>query len=185
MGNYPAHYAYPSSPPLVRVLPPPVRLHWGWVFALSCITLGVFGSVWMFVIAIWVKKVRGTSMAFWWTLANALLLPLFVVVGIGLGVLSMITHVPVADYSSAFDSWGRIVAFALYIAAAFTLRSELGEEPIGLALGGAGTFFVAATYFQYYLHDFSFGHAEGGTLGLTDAVVPIGGLVPVEQDKSL
>ena len=49
MSSYPPFYAYPSAPPVVRAVPDPPRLHWGWVLVLSLVTFGVFGTAWLIV----------------------------------------------------------------------------------------------------------------------------------------
>ena len=44
---------------MVRAVPNPPRLHWGWVCLLSFITLGLFGMAWLIVQSCWLRKVRG------------------------------------------------------------------------------------------------------------------------------
>src|SRR5580698_977623 len=83
--NYPPEMAYPSAPPVYRSFPAPPRLHWGIVLALSIVTLGFFGMIWMPVQAHWVKKVTGNSKPFWWCLAYLLSLPFFFAGAVALG----------------------------------------------------------------------------------------------------
>jgi len=71
--NYPPQYAYPSAPPVFRGFPAPPRLHWGIVFGLSVITLGIFGMIWMVVQANWVRKVTKNSKPLIWSLVYLLL----------------------------------------------------------------------------------------------------------------
>lgn len=187
MGNYPAHYAYPSSPPLYRELPPPVRWHWGWVLLLNVLTRGLFGAVWLLVQAYWVKRVNGTSRAFAWSIAHVCFFPLIFLAAIGVGVAIPLLHL---NDETAKGLMGALMAFVivgilvLYYVTVYTLRSELQDLPIGLTLGPIMTFFFGTIYFQYHLRDFSFDQVSttpGSALGLNAAPV----VVPIEQDKSL
>src|SRR5258707_6902770 len=55
----PAGYAAPTSPQF----PPPPSLHWGVLVLLGVLTCGLFGWVWAFIQAAWVKKVQPESKA--------------------------------------------------------------------------------------------------------------------------
>ncbi len=44
-------------------LPPPPSLHWGWVLLLYLVTLGIFGIIWPFIQASWVRKIDPNSHA--------------------------------------------------------------------------------------------------------------------------
>jgi len=188
MNNYPPHYAYPSAPPLVRVLPNPPRLHWGWVLALSIVTFGLFGAVWMFVQAIWVKKMSGHSKAFWWTLAYMLFIPAMFLMGIVIGVVALITHTPVETLTPFLDLLARLGGLLMYIFAAFTLSGELQREPIGIPLSGVMVFFFGAIYFQYHLWDYGVTGVDGSskdsglTQGLGLAGGPVAAIVPSETE---
>lgn len=108
--SYPPYYAYPSAPPLRRVLPQPPRLHWRWVLALSILTLGVFGSVWLFVQANWIRKMReGKSTAFWVALAYMLWLPVVFALSFFLGAIAAV--MPSAAGSGLLGLWGPVVRF--------------------------------------------------------------------------
>jgi hypothetical protein len=187
MGNYPAHYAYPSSPPVVRVLPPPVRLHWAIVLVLNLVTRGVFGAVWLLVQAYWVKRVRGSSNAFVWSIVHLCAYPVLFFVAIVVGIAMAVLHMDSTASAGIVGTLMILVFFAivvLYFGTVYTLRSELEELPIGLTLGPIMTFFFGTVYFQYHLQSFSFDQVNttpGSALGLN--AVPV--IVPVEQDKSL
>ncbi|SEG56821.1 hypothetical protein SAMN05421819_3596 [Bryocella elongata] len=187
MGNYPSYYAYPSTPPLVRVLPNPPRLHWGWVLALHLLTRGLFGAVWLLVQANWVRKVRGSSKAFVWSIVNLAVWPVVIFAGAVIGVATTLLHVDPTESSAMLATFGVLVFLAVLIlnlGTIFTLRSELEELPVGLSLGAIMTFFFGPIYFQYHLHTFSFDQVNttpGYSLGLNAAPL----VVPVEQDKSL
>ena len=165
--------SYPAYPP-VRGVPQPPRLHWGWVLVLNIVTVGFFGIVWMFVQAIWVKRVTGRSKAFGWALAYLLYIPAMFFVGLLVGVAAIIASTPVQSLTTPLDDFARVGGFVLYVFAAFTLKGELEGEPIGIPLGGVMTFFFAPVYFQYFLHDYqnapTFG---GGTLNLSQPAIPL------------
>jgi hypothetical protein len=155
--NYPPQMAYPSAPPVYRGLPAPPRLHWGWVFALSLVTLGLFGMVWMVVVGWWVKKATGREASFWWSLAYLLVIPASIVLGIVGVLVSRMGGDPTSVYVFTKTASGvmRLASFVLYLVAAFGTKSALEERPIEIPLSGVMTFFFGSIYFQYHLHDYS------------------------------
>ncbi len=170
MSNYPPHYAYPSAPPLVRIVPNPPRLHWGWVLVLNIITLGLFGMVWLFVQANWCRRLTGSKKAFGWALAYLLIIPgvMFVAVVIGM-VYGIMAPAELNQASAVFQGLTRIAVLILYVFAAFTLKGELEKASINIPLSGVMTFFFGPTYFQYHLHDYQLMNGPDvvpGTLGL-------------------
>jgi len=142
---------------VVRVVPDPPRLHWGWVFGLSVITLGFFGQVWMIVQSVWVRKVFGRSKALPWTIAYALTLPVTFLLAIGIGVFGVLSHrdpAEIQSLSGILIIFMRIAIFVLYLVSVYTLRGELESSPIEIPLGGVMTFFFGPIYFQYHLFDY-------------------------------
>jgi len=137
--------------------------------------------IWLAVMAWWTKKVTGSAKAFAWSMAYLLLIPLLMVLGFVAGIVAVIEHIPVKELTDPLGLIARLTGFVLYIAAAYTLRSQLENSPINIPLGGVMTFFFSATYFQYHLHDF---HWEAGSteararlsedsLGLAGPMAPI------------
>ena len=175
MSTYPPFYAYPSAPTVVRAVPNPPRLHWGWVFGLSVVTLGFFGMVWMIVQAAWVRKVRGRSKTLPWTIVYASILPAVYLCAIAFGIIGTLLHVQnVVAIANAAEPWVRIALFALFLIATYTLRNELCDDPIDLPLTGVMTFFFGAVYFQYHLFDYEVSDAVHQFRGplRTDLEVP-------------
>jgi preprotein translocase subunit SecY len=155
MSSYPPFYAYPSAPPVVRAVPDPPHLHWGIVFALSVVTFGVFGSVWLIVQANWVRKVYGRSKALPWAIVYASVIPLFFLFAFTLGIVGVLLHLQNAQaIVASIGLYVRIVLLVLWIIATFTLSGELSTEPIGIPLSGFMTFFFGPVYFQYHLYDY-------------------------------
>lgn len=166
--NYPPQMAYPSAPPVYRSFPPPPRLHWGWVLALSFLTLGLFAGVWLVVEAWWVKKVTGNAKPFGWCLAYLLVTPatfLFIILG------AVVTTLVAGNSNATGGVIGtiyvllRLSAFVSYLVGAFTLKGALEAEPIDIPLSGVMTFFFAPIYFQYHLYDYSVEGKIGERLG--------------------
>jgi hypothetical protein len=173
MSDYPSYYAYPSTPPVVRAMPRPPRLHWGWVLALQLLTRGFFELAWLIVQANWVRRVRGKSRAFPFSIALACLLPLMILYVVFMAALMRLL-------GASFETWAGIIVglwvisfVVLRLVTVFTLRSELQEEPIGIPLGGGMTFFFGTIYFQYHLRDWDGSLEPNGVLGLSGATAPI------------
>ena len=155
--NYPPELAYPSAPPVYRAFPAPPRLHWAWVLVLSIVTFGIFWMVWMVVQARWVKRATGRTRPFAWALAYLLYLPaIFLVLLAGNLFFTLTQRTDVHQvFFQEVDGLARVLAFVLYIASVFMLKSALESRPISIPLHGLGTFFLGPVYFQYYLHDYS------------------------------
>jgi hypothetical protein len=155
--NYPPQMAYPSAPPVYRALPAPPRLHWGWVLALTIVTVGIFAVIWMAVQAYWVKKATKNGKAFGWALAYVVFLGVSVLIGMVIGVLSVLAKSG-QDFTSEIALLHlipRLGGFVLYLFTAYTLKAALEAEPIDIPLSGVVTFFLGAIYFQYHLYDYS------------------------------
>jgi preprotein translocase subunit SecY len=175
MSSYPPFYAYPSAPPVVRAVPDPPRLHWGWVLVLSLVTFGIFGMVWLIVQANWVRKVYGRSRSLPWTVAYASILPAFFLFAILLGVLGALLHLQNVDAVMASATLlVRVLVFVLWIVSVFKLRDELSAEPIDIPLSGVMTLLFGPVYFQYHLFDYQVSDAVHQFRGplRTDLEVP-------------
>ena len=146
--NYsaPAGYVAPTGPQY----PSPPSLHWGILLLLGILTCGVFGWVWAFVQAAWVKKVEPESKAL-----------LYYGISVGLLVI-MIGAAFAAGVAGNRDAGSgglyllcRLAGGIMWLVASFNMRSSIEEhfnsrEPIGLSLNGVMTFFFNVYYFQYH-----------------------------------
>ena len=133
----------------------PPDLHWALVWLLSAIT-GIFGLIWYFMQAGYVKKIDPTSKARMY-LVFGLLAILAQVVGM------FVIFGAAAAGSSSGATLGIVLALVLWAAtmvfmlsAVFGMRRSLIDyfntvEPIGLRLSGVMTFFFNMLYFQYHL----------------------------------
>lgn len=87
---YPAPVLRATIPPNV---PPPPSMDWWLVLILSVVTCTLFGFIWTFIQARWVKKLDPSSRATLYLLLSLLFIPIVVVVVVGGGVLSALTGI--------------------------------------------------------------------------------------------
>jgi hypothetical protein len=134
----------------VSQYPPPPSLHWGILLLLGILTCGIFGWVWAFVQAAWVKKVQPESKAL-----------LYYGISIGLLVLAFAAAFSAgatgrpSEVNSPIFLLLRLGGGIMWLVSAFNMRSSIEEhfnsaEPIGLSLNGVMTFFFSIYYFQYH-----------------------------------
>jgi hypothetical protein len=150
-GSAPA-YGAPAgyAAPVVSQYPPPPSLHWGILVLLGVLTCGLFGWVWAFVQAAWVKKVDPESKALlYYGISVGLLVLMF-----GAGLAEGMAGRPGAANGGIFLIC-RIAGGIMWVVAAFNMRSSIedhyySKEPIGLSLNGVMTFFFSIYYFQYH-----------------------------------
>ncbi len=145
--------AYAPRPSAAGPMPP--NLHWAVVLLLSCIT-GVFGLIWIFIQASFVKKIDPASTARKLYGIAMLSLPIalvvFFVLALAGGAVSRGVLVGPA-LLVLFAGYG--VAIACIVAGHFSMRRSIQNyyntiEPIGLRLDGVMTFFFNTLYFQYH-----------------------------------
>jgi len=134
----------------VSQYPPPPSLHWGILVLLGVLTCGLFGWVWAFVQAAWVRKVDPESKALlYYGISVGLLVLMF-----GAGFAEGMAGRPGAANGGIFLIC-RIAGGIMWLVAAFNMRSSIedhyySKEPIGLSLNGVMTFFFSIYYFQYH-----------------------------------
>jgi hypothetical protein len=136
--------------PIANGLVPP-DLHWALVMLFSFITFGLFGLVWAFLQAAFVKKIDPASKALTLLILNlvgavVLVVLSFTAVGasadtmgeIYLGILALDLALFLIGYVMVFGMRKSIVTYYNTV------------EPIGLQLSGVMTFFFTLIYFQYH-----------------------------------
>lgn len=142
--------AYGGAAPAVSQFPAPPSLHWGLLILLGVLTCGIFGWVWAFIEAAWVKKVQPESKAL-----------LYYGISVGLFALMFIAAFTEGASGRAGAGTGplfilgRLGGGIMWLVAAFNMRSSIEDhynraEPIGLSLNGVMTFFFSIYYFQYH-----------------------------------
>ncbi len=143
--------AVPQVTPGAVPGPLPPNLHWAVVLVLTIVTCGLFGIVWAFLQAGWVKKIVPRS--------NALLMYALYVAFLLLGTaISFAGAVggPEAVRAMMVSWLFTMASVVCFLIGAFNIRSCLLEhynsvEPIGLRLSAVMTFFFNTLYFQYHM----------------------------------
>jgi hypothetical protein len=135
----------------------PPDMHWALVLVLAMFT-GIFGLIWFFVQAGYVKKIDPSSRA-----RKFLVLGLLSYLVLFVGMFALTAVAAMGIGSATMAAAGGFVAFILMVvsivlmlSAVFGMRRSLVDyfnsvEPIGLRLSGAMTFFFNILYFQYHL----------------------------------
>ncbi|HEX9233594.1 MAG TPA: GYF domain-containing protein [Candidatus Acidoferrum sp.] len=148
----PAAYGAPAgyAAPAVSQYPPPPSLHWGILVLLGVLTCGIFGWVWAFIQAAWVKKVQPESKAL---IYYGIAVGLFVLI-FGGAFMAGVQGQAGASREPIFLLL-RLGGGIMWLVAAFNMRSSIEDhfnsaEPIGLSLNGVMTFFFSIYYFQYH-----------------------------------
>jgi hypothetical protein len=152
----PAAYAAPAVSPY----PPPPNLHWGICVLLTIVTCSIFGWVWAFIQAVWVKKVQPNSKGILFYGVAAGIHVLSICFGLYYGITLGLQGGSAAAGLSApgfrlIVGFLRLAVVIAIIAGNFNMKESIEEhfntaEPIGLGLSGVLTFFFGIFYFQYH-----------------------------------
>jgi hypothetical protein len=152
--GYPAQAPYGAAgamPAGFANSPTPPDMHWFLVIILSAITGGLFGLIWAFRQAAFVKKIDPASKAV--TLLVLTLLGAIVVVGLAFSTIGASTNT-MAEISLV-DLVLDVILIVMGFVMVFGMRKSMvtyynSVEPIGLRLSGIMTFFFTLIYFQYH-----------------------------------
>jgi GYF domain 2 len=152
----PAAYTAPAVSPY----PPPPNLHWGICVLLTIVTCSIFGWVWAFIQAVWVKKVQPNSKGIIFYSVAAGIHVLTICFGFYYGITLGLQGGNAAAGLSApgfrlIVGFFRLAILIAIIAGNFNMKDSIEEhfntaEPIGLGLSGVMTFFFGIFYFQYH-----------------------------------
>jgi hypothetical protein len=140
-----------AATPAMAAGPIPPDFHWALVLLLTIVTCTIFGTVWLIVEAVWIRKIKPES--------NGLFLVLgaigcYFVGGFINGLINATSH-----GSPPFGSLLSLGGWVLQIVAVFSMRSDLEDyyntiENINLRLNGIGstllTLFFPVYYFQWH-----------------------------------
>jgi Domain of unknown function (DUF4234) len=142
--------ASPMPAPAAGPIPP--NLHWGLVLLISLFTFGLFGLVWIFVEASFVKKIDSRNISRALLIVAFLLEFAYVGLMVFAGLAGSGNDVPVI---AAMGSFIGLIITVCVIVAFFKMRSSIVQyyntaEPIGLKLSGVMTFFFNIYYFQHH-----------------------------------
>ncbi len=130
-------------------LPPPPSLHWGWVFLLSILTLGIFAIVWPFIQANWVRKIDPRS--------NASLMLWLWLGGIIVSFFFIPAWTPAGDMSppTSRERFGwllqlatSVLFYGAYFAMSASIRQHMASYRLPVRIGGITLFFFNTLYLQ-------------------------------------
>jgi hypothetical protein len=132
--------------------PVPPNLHWGLVLLFSLFTFGIFGIVWIFIEANFVKRIDSRN------ISRALFIVAFLLDFVYVGLTMSAAFAGGADVARMVAAVGFLIALiicACMLVGIFKMRSSLVQyyntvEPIGLKLSGVMTFFFNIYYFQHH-----------------------------------
>ena len=141
----------PAYPPSGVVYPDPPNLHWGLVLLIAIFTCGIFGVVWLFIQAAWMRKVNPRSNAIFYYIAYAV-----IAYGGSIARFSLMISSGMQHRYTGIGLGMTLISIVLVELGFFDMRQTLeehfnGPEPIGLSLSGVMTFFFGPYYFQYHL----------------------------------
>jgi type II secretory pathway pseudopilin PulG len=133
-----------------RDLPPPPSMHWGLVILFTILTLGIFGIVWPFIQANWVRRIDGES--------NAKLMLGLSITCYFLGYFLIRAGTPSLEGDGAhpamvgFGGLLELSYYVLYLAAFFSMASSIKQEMkayrVPVQIGGVTLFFFNTLYLQ-------------------------------------
>ena len=119
--------------------PKPPSLHWAIVLLLAIVTWGLFALVWMFVQAVWVKRIDAKPKALYLLAGGVAFL---LAVGFMLGITGV--------ESDGLGLLAQFVWMITVLVAYFDMRAAI-EVRFGIELSGLLTFFFNVIYLQYHL----------------------------------
>jgi hypothetical protein len=140
----------------LRIVPPPPRLHWSIVLVLEIVTFGLFGALWLFVQARWVKKMTGNNGEMVWPTINLCAVPSLFLLALVIEILAKMGGHRAEATELVGDILGpsRLFLVVLNLATVFSLRSSMEGFPIYMSLGGGVSLFFGPIYFQYKMKDY-------------------------------
>jgi hypothetical protein len=128
-------------------LPPPPKLHWGWVLLVSVLTAGLFYIVWAFVQAVWVRRVDPRSNAVKLLVAYLVLTIAGEFLADGAGKDS-----PLVIAGALVSLGGMVAMIVAYFSMRRSLLAHYNEvEPVGLTLSWWMTLLFNVLYLQHHL----------------------------------
>jgi hypothetical protein len=133
--------------------PMPPDMHWALVLVFASVSCGLFGLVWLFIEASFMKKIDRASKAILFLILGFVCIPVGYVVFI-VGTLAASQSGQVSPLVG-LGFLPILAGIVFHILAVFGMRASLVRyyntvEPINLRLSGIMTFFFALYYFQYH-----------------------------------
>jgi len=133
-----------------RALPTPPAMHWFAVVLLCIVTLNIFGLVWRFIQANWVKKIDASSNGVAYFIVSLVLIVVGYFMTIG-GVVAGGTLSGVALLGRLIVFAGGIVYIVGYFAMSASIKRALPAYGASPEIGGITLFFFPMVYMQSQL----------------------------------
>ncbi len=132
-------------------LPAPPNMHWAVVLLLSICTCGIFATVWLLILASFIKKIDVESKA---------LIYLLIQVACS-WVIPIVISIAGADTNSgmlALSPLASLAGLVFYLVAIFQMKGSLQDFYLNRfgyvhGISGVMTFFFAPYYFQYHINE--------------------------------
>jgi len=133
----------------------PPNMHWAVVLILAMVT-GIFGLIWFFIQAGYVKKIDPASRARKFLIFGLVAILAQIVATLAIAAAAAMGSNAAAAVGGLLTLILAIAGMVLMLSAVFGMRRSLIDyfntaEPIGLKLSGVMTFFFNILYFQYHL----------------------------------
>lgn len=143
----------PQYPSNMQLVPP--SLHWAVVLVLSMFT-GIFGTIWAFVQAAWVKKIDPQSKAIALYVVWAVTLVIFMFCWVAGAAMVSTGQNNTGAGLMGFAAFVYFVGLVFLMVGVFSVRRSMlnyynSVEPINLRLSGVMTFFFNILYLQYHM----------------------------------
>jgi hypothetical protein len=118
-------------------IPKPPSLHWALVLLISIVTCGIFGLVWMFLQAAWVRRLESTN--------NAM-----IILAVGIPAQFVLSLAAGLSDERGLGVFAYVVGFVATEVAFFSMR-EVMQNKFVLRLSPIMTFFFTMLYLQYHM----------------------------------
>lgn len=133
-----------------RALPSPPSMHWFALVLLCIVTLNIFGLVWRFIQANWVKKIDASSNGVAYFIVSLVLIVVGYFMTVG-GVVAGGTTSGMALLGRLITLAGAIVYIVGYFAMAASIKRALPKYGASPEIGGITLFFFPMAYMQSQL----------------------------------
>ena len=128
-------------------LPRPPSLHWSLLLLFTLLSLGIFGFVWVFIQAGWVRKIDKHSNAAW-LLAGWVVCTILAVILAWVPMLRGEPSIGMSSLSLLLNLAGVVLLVVAYFSMANSVRREVPKYGARVAIGGLTLFFFTYLYFQ-------------------------------------
>jgi hypothetical protein len=157
LGNIPVQPAVPGAraaePVDVPTVKLPWNLHWLIVLILVAITRQLFNFVWVFVLALWAKRLSGENKP----VVLVSMYPASFLAAFFAGAFSRVLGVGAMPFIPIAGGFLVLAGLVAYLMGIFSIKSAMEDyynstENVGMVLSGPMTFFFSSIYLQYHVN---------------------------------